>query len=61
MKNRLTICKILVTIFLLNFSCVNNEFDEPASSCTDRVDNVISYSELEELYQDEVIQIKMAG
>ena len=50
--------RILTTALLLNLACVNSDFDEPLVNCVESVDNTISYSELEQLVQDDVIQIQ---
>ncbi|MEM8846271.1 MAG: DUF5689 domain-containing protein [Bacteroidota bacterium] len=58
MKFKLPFKKISFIIFSWSLSCVNGDFDESSLNCVDEIDTIISFSELEELYQDEVIQIQ---
>ncbi|WP_435623792.1 DUF5689 domain-containing protein [Flagellimonas sp.] len=58
MRFRLPFGSILVAALLLHLSCVNSDYDEPLDNCSDSLDNIISYGELEQLVQDEVIQIQ---
>ncbi|WP_422857980.1 DUF5689 domain-containing protein [Flagellimonas sp. S174] len=58
MKFKLLVRNTLFSVLFLSLSCVNTNFDGPASDCIDNIDDVISFAELEQIYQDEVIQIQ---
>ena len=58
MKFKLPFKKISFIIFSWSLSCVNGDFDGPSLNCVDDMDTIISFKELEGLYQDEVIQIQ---
>ena len=49
---------VLTAALFLNLSCVNSDFDKPLVNCIESVDNIISYDELDQLVQENVIQIQ---